>query len=136
MKLSKMSAKDVLKAFFEGYRSQDFDSLRALCSKEITYINPEGLVSVGIDEFLDLLKKEFDSFGVLFEPVSWEVTVEKPSLCSISWKRGISFARKAALRRVEVFGSALLMKADGGWQLLHFQQAIAGSFAKLFRAKK
>ncbi len=136
MELSEMSAREVLKAFFESYRNQDSESLRALCSKEITYINPEGLVSEGIDEFLDLLKKEFDSFGVLFEPISWEVTVEKPSLCSISWKRGIKFARKAAFRRVEIFGSAFLMKVDSGWQLLHFQQAIAGSFAKLFRVKK
>lgn len=136
MELSEMSAREVLKAFFESYRNQDFESLRLLCTDNITYINPEGLSSNGIDEFLQLLKKEFESFGVLFEPISWESSVERPSYCYLSWKRGVKFARTAALRRVETFGSAFLLKVEKKWQLVHFQQAFSGSYARLFRTRK
>ncbi len=136
MEHGKISPKEVVENFFDSYRNHDLESIESLCCADITYVNPEGLVSNGKGEFLELLEKEFDSFGVLFEPISWEVTVERTSFCFVSWKRGMKIARKAAFRRVEVFGSALVVKADDKWQLMHFQHGFTSSYAGLLKAKK
>jgi hypothetical protein len=131
-----MSALDILESFLQAYRRRDVEIIRSLCKSDITYISVEGLVAEGIEEFMLLIQKEFDSFSIAYEPLSWQKSHEKASECLISWKRGVQFVRNAALRRVELLGTALIVKSKETWSIAHLQYSVPVSFRTLFRKTK
>lgn len=136
MERKDMSAMEILEAYFEAYRNRDLETIATLCGDDITYVSPEGLVAENLEGFSRLIKAEFNSFGVLYEPLLWQSSIEKSSECLLLWKRGVKLARNAAFRRVEIQGSTLLIKSKGIWKIVCIQYFVPVSFKSLLSKKK
>lgn len=136
MERSEMSPLEVLEAFFEAYRKRDRIMIESLCGKELSYLNPEGLTAEGFEKTMRLFEGEFKSFGIVYEPISWQSVIEKKTSCLLAWKRGVKLLRNASLRRIESQGTAFLHKRDGIWRIIHIQLSVATSFESLLRRNK
>lgn len=136
MERKDMSAMEVLEAYFEAYRNRDLETIATLCDGDIIYLSPEGLVAEGFEAFSRLIRGEFNSFGVLYEPFLWQSSIEKSGECLLLWKRGVKLARNAAFRRVEIQGSTLLIRSKGIWKIACIQYFVPVSFKSLLSRKK